>query len=73
MQKDADEFLDDAEKNHIAAARNALLTARDGDRVGDIKTAISALENASENYVARRMNASVDAAMSGRHIDEYPA
>ncbi len=73
LQEDADKFLDDVEKNHIAAARSALLEARGGDRVGDIKNAVSALESASEAYVARRMNASVDAAMSGRHIDEYPA
>ena len=73
MKKDADQFLEDNEKNSIIAACDALLIARDGESVSTIKTAISMLEKASENYVAKRMNASVDAAMSGHHIDEYQA
>ena len=73
LQKDADQFLNDDEKNHIAVTRSALLAARGGDQAIVIKNAISALEKASENYVARRMNASVDAALAGHHINEYPS
>lgn len=71
LQKDAKRFLDTAEKDRINTLRSALLTARAGDDVNAIKNAIAALEKASESYVAKRMNASVDAAMSGHHIDEY--
>ncbi len=73
LQKDAEQFLDENERNQIDAARNTLLTARQSSDVSAIKTAISTLEKASEGYVAKRMNASVDAAMSGHHIDEYQA
>jgi molecular chaperone HscA len=71
LQKDAHKFLNDDEKKHIAVSRSALLEALDGDCASAIKSSISALERASESYVARRMNASVDAAMAGHHIDEY--
>ena len=73
LKKDAEKFLDDSERQSIERAREALASAREGDNAAQIKSAMSALEKASEIYVARRMNASVDAAMSGRHIDEYSA
>ncbi len=40
-------------------------------RVQAIKAAISALEAASANYVAKRMNASINKAMSGKAVDDY--
>ena len=64
-------LLTDDERSAIAAARDRLVAARAGDDADAIKTAISGLENASEGFVARRMNASIRKAMQGHAIDEY--
>ena len=69
--KDADRFLDTSERSDIDIARGKLLAARAGNDVSAVKYALVELEKASEAYVAKRMNASINAAMSGHHIDEY--
>ncbi len=71
MQKDADELLDEAEKQAILAARQTLDEVRQGDDREKIKAAIEALEKQCEDYVARRMNTSIRSAMQGHSIDEY--
>ena len=71
MEKDGGQFLDSDERKLIDDARRELLEVRSGDDPLKIKSSIIALEKVSENYVARRMNASVDAAMAGHNIDEY--
>ena len=65
------ELLTDEERSSIAAARERLVEARGGNDADAIKKAISSLEKASEDFVARRMNTSIRKAMQGHAIDEY--
>ncbi|MEM7208468.1 MAG: Hsp70 family protein, partial [Pseudomonadota bacterium] len=71
LERDGELYLDDAERSRILANREALERAAEHDDVDAIKTAIKTLEDSSEDFVARRMNASVESAMAGHHIDEY--
>jgi len=71
MSKDADQFLDSAEKEKIIKARELVLKVKDEDSSDSIKEALKELESVSEVYVSRRMNASVGEAMTGTHIDSY--
>ena len=65
------ELLTDDERILISEAREQLLAARAGDDPGLIKKAITELEAACENFVARRMNTSIRKAMKGHSVDEY--
>jgi len=71
MARDADQFLSDDERARIASARAEVERSRDEGDTEAIKQAIKMLERASENYVARRMNASVAQAMRGKTLDDY--
>ncbi len=71
MSRDADEFLSKEERALILDARGVVVESREGDDAEQIKSALRALEAASESYVARRMNASVGQAMRGVNIDNY--
>ena len=71
MRTDGDQLLDDEERQTILEARAQLLTARQGDKVDAIEQAIKHLEAVCEDYVARRMNASIRGAMKGHRVDEY--
>ena len=61
-------FLD--ELGRIEAARNRLEASVDSAGSDELKALIEAVEQASEIYVARRMNASVKQALKGKQIDE---
>jgi molecular chaperone HscA len=65
------ELLTDDEKIMISEAREQLLAAKAGDDPSLIKKAITELEAACENFVARRMNTSIRKAMKGHSVDEY--
>jgi len=65
------ELITDDEKILIAEAREQLLAAKAGDDPSLIKKAITELEAACENFVARRMNTSIRKAMKGHSVDEY--
>jgi molecular chaperone HscA len=71
MQKDAEQFLSGDEKALILSARDQLLVARDGADSEHIKQSLRALESASHEYVARRMNATVGDLMRGTTIGHY--
>lgn len=71
MQKDADQFLNSAEKDKILVARDELLVAREGDDSEQIKRLLKNLESVSNDYVARRMNATVGDLMRGTTISHY--
>jgi len=64
-------LLTDDERILISEAREQLLAARAGDDPGLIKKAITELEAACENFVARRMNTSIRKAMKGHSVDDY--
>ena len=72
LSKDA-ELLSDEERAGIVASRDVLaaeLEQADADR---LKQLIAQLEQTSEFFVARRMNASVQQALRGKQIDEVDA
>ena len=71
MQKDGDVFLSHEEKSAIEQARTKVLQMRDAEDSEAIKQSLRALESASEQYVARRMNASVGEVMRGKSIDNF--
>ena len=51
MSKDADQFLDSAEKEKIIKARDTVLKAKEEDSSDSIKQALKELESVSEIYV----------------------
>jgi molecular chaperone HscA len=65
------ELLTDDERKSISDAREQLLAVKAGDDPELIKKAITSLEKACEDFVARRMNTSIRKAMKGHSIDEY--
>jgi molecular chaperone HscA len=67
---DADAILDDSERQLIDAAMQELRTAMTGHDVIAIRAGIQALNESSEPYAARRMNASVQKALAGKRIDD---
>ncbi len=71
LAEDGDRFLDADERARIEQAATALESAAEGEDPEAIKRAIEALEKASEAYVARRMDASIRAAMAGHKVDEF--
>jgi len=71
LRTDGAELLNEQEMAHIESARDALRQARQGDDMEAIKQAIKAVEVASEEYVARRMNKSVQSMMAGHKVEEF--
>lgn len=70
LAADGHEHLSEAERNSINNLVSALELACDGDSRDAIKRAIEQLEEGSNTFVERRMNATVRKMMSGRAIDE---
>jgi molecular chaperone HscA len=68
---DGDSLLEPAERAAIDAAAEQLAVARSGDDYRPIKQAIEAVEKASAQFVERRMNNSIRAAMAGHNVDEF--
>jgi molecular chaperone HscA len=72
LADDGDAMLDGSEKTSIMQARDALQTVRAASQdTAQLKQAMAALEQASVEYVARRMNASVQKTMAGRKVEEF--
>ena len=72
MAEDADVYMDPAEREQIEQAMQALIhTRKETDRAGLIKKDIAKLEKACGAYVERRMNASIQKAMSGHSVTEF--
>lgn len=71
LQADGEQLLTAAEREILLMKRTELMVARSSDQVEIIQAAIKALEQAAETYVARRMNASVQAVMAGHKLDEF--
>ena len=72
LADDGDEMLNAEEKSHILAARNQLENTRQSATDSQaLKDAMAALEAASADYVARRMNASVQKSMAGHKVEEF--
>ena len=70
LLKDGEALLDKREMAQILSHRDKLAAVVETATAKELKRLIKALEEASEFYVARRMNASVKEALAGRQIDE---
>jgi molecular chaperone HscA len=71
LDVDGAALLDEAERCAIRDAVAALRTARTGSDERAIRTAISALDSATREFAARRMDAGVRKALSGHRLDEF--
>ena len=70
LSSDGEQLLSTDEQALIVKQRDLLAAAPDSAGIGDLKRMIKAVEDASENYVARRMNYSVQQVLTGKQIDE---
>jgi molecular chaperone HscA len=70
LAEDAELLLSQQERASILAPRDALEAALQSASAAELKQLIKAIEVASEFYVARRMNNSVQQALAGKRIDE---
>jgi len=70
LSKDGHELLDDSEFEAITASRNELEKVLTSASTDELKKAIKSIEAISEDYVAKRMNASVQKVLSGKNINE---
>ena len=70
LDKDGD-LLTSAETAKIEQAKNVLVNARQGNDGEEIMQAIKDLENESEEFIARRMNSSVQKVMKGHRVEEF--
>ena len=71
LAEDGERLLTAAEREVIEAAACGLAEARDGTDYRAIKAGIGAVEQASGDYVERRMNESIRKAMAGHRVDEF--
>jgi len=67
------DLLEDAERERVEAAIEALARVAAGDRADAIAAAAVALGDATEELAMRRMNRSIRAALAGRGVDEVLA
>jgi len=71
LTEDGDRILSAGEREVIEAAARELAAARDGADYRAIKAGIGTVEQASSEYVARRMNENIRKAMAGHRVDEF--
>lgn len=72
LNKDGEQLLDQQELASITECRDQLIDIRDhASSPDEIKALIKQLETVSEDYVARRMNASVRSMMQGHKVKEF--
>ena len=70
LQDDGERLLDAAEREAIAGAMQELREAMAGSDVLAVRAGVKALNEISEPYAARRMNAGVQQALTGRRLDD---
>jgi len=70
LAQDGAALLSKTELTQIQVERNEPESAIETASVDDLKKLIKTVEDVSETYVARRMNASVRQALAGKQIDE---
>ena len=71
LQKDGDKYLDAEERAEIDRELEKLEEIRKQDDVEAIKLAVAQLEKACAGYVERRMDSSIQDAMSGHKVEEF--
>ncbi len=70
LAKDGDALLSAEERQQIDAAMQHLQDMKQGDDADTIKSAITALDEVTKEFAARRMDASIRLALQGHQIDE---
>ncbi|WP_018872861.1 Fe-S protein assembly chaperone HscA [Thioalkalivibrio sp. ALJ16] len=74
LETDGDRYLEPAERQTIEQARDTLRAEREKGADPDaIEAARKRVEQASEAFVARRMNDSIRRALAGHNVSEYDA
>ena len=68
---DGERHLSGGERSAIEASLAALRSARAGDDAALIKRAITAVDDATREFAARRMDASVQAVLAGHRLEEF--
>ncbi|WP_346839147.1 Fe-S protein assembly chaperone HscA [Microbulbifer sp. SAOS-129_SWC] len=71
LRENGAELLDDSELNALERAMEALRLAHNGGDADEIHRRIEALNELSEPFAARRMDASIRRAMQGHSLDEF--
>ena len=71
LAADGEALLSTDERANIDAALVVLQQARNGDQIQAIKRAIEVLDQATAEYAARRMDASVQKVLKGHKLDEF--
>lgn len=71
LAADGERLLNDIERSAIESARAELERCRTSDDPDVIRRAIEAVEEASRDFVARRMDSAIRSAMSGHRVDEF--
>ncbi|OBS10638.1 Fe-S protein assembly chaperone HscA [Acidihalobacter prosperus] len=71
LATDGERLLSEHERTVILSAREALVRCRDSGDPEAIRSAIEAVEHASSDFVARRMDTAISSAMSGHRVDEF--
>ncbi|MDH4555199.1 Fe-S protein assembly chaperone HscA [Pseudomonas sp. BN417] len=70
LEADGERLLDDTERAAIADSMQTLRELAAGSDVGAIETQIKRLSQVTDAFAARRMDAAVKAALSGRRLNE---
>ena len=70
LAQDGEALLSESEIADIRQHRDALDAVIDTATADELRQLIKAIEDASESYVAKRMNASVKQVLAGKQIDE---
>jgi molecular chaperone HscA len=70
LEHDGNQLLSAVEMAEIRKHRDSLEVTVNTATTNELKQLIKAVEDVSEHYVAKRMNASVKQALSGKQIDE---
>ena len=71
LAEDADELLEATEYETILQAKHQLEEVLEGDGADIIRERIRLLEASCENYIAKRMNQSIQKVMRGQAVEEF--
>ncbi|HEC13805.1 MAG TPA: Fe-S protein assembly chaperone HscA [Acidiferrobacteraceae bacterium] len=71
LAQDGEDLLELAEREQIETRVQELVTLRDGEDPLAIKRAIGVLNDATQEFAARRMDAGIHQALAGHRIDEF--
>lgn len=70
LQADGDELLSTEEFHHIESVLKQLMDVKQGSDRDAIAQAIKSLDTATQEFAARRMNASINKALTGKNLSD---